>query len=85
MSHTFANVVLHVIFSTRDRRPLIDDAFRPQLFQYMGGIARNSKVGEVERYILRQGEHHKTIVFEEEFMQFLERHGVQFDPGKIWD
>jgi hypothetical protein len=51
----------------------------------MGGIARNSKVGEVERYILRQGEHHKTIAFEEEFMQFLERHGVQFDPGKIWD
>jgi len=44
-----------------------------------------SKVGEVERYILRQEEHHKTIAFEEEFMQFLERHGVGFDPGRIWD
>ena len=40
MSHTFANVLLHVIFGTEDRRPLIDDAFRPQLFEYMGGIAR---------------------------------------------
>jgi putative transposase len=32
--------LLHLIFSTRGRRPLIKPEFRPDLFAYLGGIVR---------------------------------------------
>jgi putative transposase len=40
MSHTCGNIVLHLIFSTRERRPLIKPEFRSELFSYLGGIVR---------------------------------------------
>jgi REP element-mobilizing transposase RayT len=40
MSHTCGNVLLHVIFSTHQRRPLIKPEFRADLFAYLGGIIR---------------------------------------------
>ena len=150
MSPTFSNVLLHVVFSTKDHRPLIGNSFRPQTFGYMGGIARkefgkalliggtsnhvhgllsintnisigqavsklkslssgwihrsfanagdfawqegygvfsvsSSKLAEAQGYISRQEEHHKVISVEEEFVNFLERHGIQYDRDKIWD
>jgi putative transposase len=39
MTHTSGNVLLHFIFSTHGRRPLID-GFREDLFAYLGGIVR---------------------------------------------
>ena len=38
MAHTLTNLTYHTIFSTKDRRPLIRDAFRDRLFGYIGGI-----------------------------------------------
>jgi putative transposase len=40
MPHTCGNVLLHVIFSTLQRRPLIKPDFRDDLFAYLGGIVR---------------------------------------------
>lgn len=40
MSHTSGNILLHFIFSTRGRRPLIKAEFRDDLFAYLGGIVR---------------------------------------------
>jgi REP element-mobilizing transposase RayT len=40
MSHTAGNLLLHLIFSTKDRRPLITDEIRAGLFAYLGGIIR---------------------------------------------
>jgi putative transposase len=40
MSHTCGNILLHLIFSTRERRPLIKPEFRDDLFAYLGGIIR---------------------------------------------
>ena len=40
MSRTCANVLLHLIFSTRNRQPLIGPEFRNDLFAYLGGIIR---------------------------------------------
>jgi REP element-mobilizing transposase RayT len=40
MAHTFSNLLVHVIFSTKDRRPHLDAELKPQLFAYMGGIIR---------------------------------------------
>lgn len=40
MSHTSGNILLHFIFSTQGRRPLIKPGFRVDLFAYLGGIVR---------------------------------------------
>jgi len=40
MSHTFTNLLTHVIFSTRERRPFLADEIRKDVFAYAGGIVR---------------------------------------------
>lgn len=40
MGHTFTNLTTHFIFSTKNRRPLLDAEVRPRLFPYLAGIAR---------------------------------------------
>ena len=40
MAHTFTNLLTHIITSTKDRLPLIDEELKPQLLPYLGGIVR---------------------------------------------
>ena len=40
MSHSYTNLIYHLVFSTKDREPLITAAFEERLHQYMGGIIR---------------------------------------------
>lgn len=40
MAQTFTNLLTHIIFSTKDRMPLILPQFRADLHAYMGGIIR---------------------------------------------
>ena len=40
MSHTYTNLLAHVIFSTKDREPLITAALHDDLLAYMCGIVR---------------------------------------------
>jgi len=40
MAHTFTNLLTHIIFSTRNRIRVMDEDLRPELFAYLGGIAR---------------------------------------------
>ncbi|HJS98676.1 MAG TPA: IS200/IS605 family transposase [Terriglobales bacterium] len=40
MSHTYSNLLVHVIFSTQERRPYITSEIQPNLFAYVGGIVR---------------------------------------------
>jgi putative transposase len=44
-------------------------------------------VSQVERtvaYIEGQAEHHRKQTFQEEFVQFLQTHGIEYDPRYIW-
>ncbi len=40
MSQTYTNLLTHVIFSTKDREPLIAAVLHDDLLAYMGGIVR---------------------------------------------
>jgi putative transposase len=40
MPKTYTNLLTHIIFSTKERLPLIDDKMKPRLHAYMGGIVR---------------------------------------------
>jgi putative transposase len=42
MSHSYICCLLHVVFSTADRRPLIREDKQPRLHAYIGGIARKN-------------------------------------------
>ena len=43
-----------------------------------------SAIHDTIAYIERQVEHHSTKTFEEEFIAFLERHGIEYDPRYVF-
>lgn len=44
-----------------------------------------SAIESVTAYIGRQPEHHRTKTFEEEFVQFLQAHKIEYDDRYLWD
>ena len=148
MGHTYTSTLMHCVFSTKERRDLIPIELQPQLWAYMGGIARghgikalvvggtanhahillslpptrpvakaiqfikstSSKwlreecgqgrfswqegygafsIGAAQAetaiaYICRQEEHHRKRDFAAEFLLFLKRHGIEYDPQYVW-
>lgn len=143
MPHSYVSNLMHCIFSTKERMPLIDAALEARLWPYMGGVARENKIralaiggtsdhvhtllslpatmnvakavqlikggsskwvhdtfhghrkfawqdgygafsvsaSQLDRtiaYINRQKEHHRKRTFEEEFIAFLDKHGVEY-------
>jgi putative transposase len=66
MSHSYVNNLLHCVFSTKERRPLITPDLQTRLFPYMGGIARENKMklisaGGVDDHVHLLISIHKTI------------------------
>ena len=43
-----------------------------------------SGLAEVERYIAGQEEHHRRVSFQEEFVEFLRRHEIDYDARYLW-
>lgn len=40
MSSSHTNLIYHIIFSTKDRRPIITEAYQSRLYDYLGGTIR---------------------------------------------
>src|SRR5258708_14541655 len=40
MPHSYSNLLTHIVYSTKNRRPLIDSDLELRLFPYFGGIVR---------------------------------------------
>jgi len=40
MGHTYAHLLVHVVFSTKSRRRIITADIRPRLHEYLSGVAR---------------------------------------------
>ncbi|MCK6439512.1 MAG: transposase [Planctomycetes bacterium] len=56
MGHTYASLNYHLIFSTKDRAPLLDKPLRPRISAYFGGILRELggemvSIGGVEDHV----------------------------------
>lgn len=43
MPQSLSQLLVHVVFSTKDRAPVIYDEWRPDLHAYLGGILRKRK------------------------------------------
>jgi len=41
MAHKYPNILIHCVFSTKERRDLIPPEMLPQLWKYFAGIGRN--------------------------------------------
>ncbi|PQO28236.1 IS200/IS605 family transposase [Blastopirellula marina] len=58
-------------------------------FAWQAGYAAfsvsRSALPEVRQYIENQKQHHTTRTFEEEFLAFLERHELEYDPRYVFD
>jgi REP element-mobilizing transposase RayT len=151
MPQSFVSLHHHLIFSTKDRVPLISAEVQPRLFEYIGGILRaegsaleaaggtadhvhllvsldkrmsisealriikagssrwihetfpdslsgftwqagygafavsHSHREKVRAYLSRQAEHHRKVTFQDEFLAFLRRHGIEYDERYLWD
>ena len=42
MSHTYVSSLIHCVFSIKNRRDLIAEEIQPQLWAFVGGIARRN-------------------------------------------
>ncbi|HXT62201.1 MAG TPA: IS200/IS605 family transposase [Pyrinomonadaceae bacterium] len=149
MSRTFTSLLTHIVFSTKNREPMIVADLKPQLYAYLGGLTRElkgksygingtsdhvhmlvnlppvvsisdtlrflksnssrwvhdkwrhrrffawqlgygafsvskSNVPAVMEYIRNQETHHHKISFKEEFLEFLVKHGIDYDERYIW-
>jgi len=56
MAQTLTRILVHLVFSTKDRRNLITAAFEPELHAYMSGICRNLEspslaIGGIENHV----------------------------------
>jgi putative transposase len=148
MSHTYSNLLSHVVFSTKDRKPLIDAELKPRLLGYINGIVdesggkvlalnampdhlhmlwklpptsslsdslrvvktnssrwvhdtwgsqksfawqtgygafsvSRSNVSAVANYVEQQESHHRKRTFQEEFIELLVKHGIDYDPKYV--
>lgn len=57
-------------------------------FEWQEGYAAfsvsQSMVDRTVQYIRNQRKHHSTTTFEDEFLAFLKKHGVQYDPRYVF-
>lgn len=56
MPNTFSNLLYHIIFSTKERRPFLSSKIQEKLYPYIGGIARQNnfkilKIGGTDNHI----------------------------------
>ena len=150
MPQSLSNVIIHIIFGTKDREPWLSRDVRPRMHAYVATICRGlnaeafrvggvvdhlhivttlprtlsqaamvetvkktsskwikgldskyrrfywqrgygvfsvspSQLDVVLKYVESQEEHHRTRSFQEEYRDFLGKHGVEFDERYVWD
>ncbi len=61
MPQSLARLHVHLIFSTKDRRPLINDAVRDSLHRYMAVVLQNLKCQPV---LINSVEDHAHALFD---------------------
>jgi putative transposase len=52
---------------------------------YAAFTVSQSQKDVVARYIANQEEHHRTRSFEQELVELLKAHEIEFDPWYLWD
>ena len=150
MPQSFTKLCAHLIFSTKNRQPFLDEKIRPRVHGYLATIVRSidspfvvvggvadhvhslfdmgkmhapvefveqvkresskfvktlgpgygrfywqrgygmfsvspTHLADVEKYIRDQQSHHEKKTFQEEYREFLDRYGIEYDERYVWD
>ena len=150
MPQSFTKLYAHLIFSTKNRQPFLDEKIRPRVYGYLATIARSidspfvvvggvadhvhilfdmgkmhapvefvervkresskfvktlgprygrfywqrgygmfsvspTHLADVEEYVRTQETHHEKKTFQEEYREFLDRYGIEYDERYVWD
>jgi putative transposase len=85
MAHSYTNLLYHIVYATKERRPLIDDEFQPRLYDYIGGAIRELKstsleIGGVEDHVHILAKLPPTIAVAD----FLEKLDPPISLEEIW-
>jgi len=95
--HVHAQILLPVSRSISEMVRLIKansskwlrEEHRKQKFGWQRGYAvfsvSESLEGRVREYINGQEKHHRKVGFQEEYIKFLQKHGVAYDERYVWD
>ncbi len=63
--------------------------FVPELFSWQTGFGAfsysKSQAPDVVNYILNQPAHHKKKTFREEYLEFLEKFGIEYDSNYLFE
>ena len=51
---------------------------------YVVFTVTKSQIPDIIRYIQGQGEHHRVKTFQEEYLLFLQKHGIEYDERYVW-
>ena len=51
---------------------------------YAAFTVSKSNIPEVVRYIQNQREHHRKKTFQEEYLEFLQANGIEYDERYVW-
>jgi len=72
----------------KEQKPDVKDPFLLKFAWQKGYTAfsvSESNLEAVKKYIEGQEEHHRRVTFQEEYRQFLKKHGIAFDERYVWD
>jgi len=73
---------------TNSSRWVHDQFAAKRRFSWQAGYAAFtvsiSRSADVKEYIARQQEHHRRVSFQEEFLAFLQKHGIASDNLDLW-
>jgi len=92
-------ILIHLVFSTRNREPFITPVHVHILFSLARSIAISdlveeegygafsigqSNVAALKRYIRSQKQHHRRVSFDNEYRTLLKRYETEFDERYVW-
>jgi len=80
MPSTYTNLLYHIIFSTKERRPFINAKLR-----YAAFTVSKSQCPTVRKYIANQEQHHRKKEFKRELVSLLEKNDIDYDERYLWD
>jgi putative transposase len=92
MSQSLAKILVHTVFSTKNRHPYLHDRdLRTEMrdFSWQNGYGifsiGFSQIPTVKQYIANQEEHHRKMSFQDELRKLLRRYEIEFDERYVWD
>jgi hypothetical protein len=74
MPQSLSAVYIHLVFSTKHRRPFLEPTIACESARVSGRVSK-----EVKDYIARQPERHRKMSFQDEVRALLRKHQITWD------